>query len=268
MTPDPSDVLLRFATDFRRVAEARSQALDGHPAPQELVDYQLGSLPTEAVEVVQEHLSLCPECAQVVLDLAAFTSPWAGEPALPSVDLERDWEVVERRLRAEAFRARAQPLSSRWLVWALAASLVLSLGLVSWAVALRQALTEAIQPRADIARLDLTPVAPETRRGTDAPAPLHLGPAQDRLLLLLNLGDLRTFPRYRLELLDATGRVLWAGSGAHRNDDGTFLLEIPAHMLASKVYQVRLYGGRDGATIVLASYSFEVVHGGRFLRNE
>jgi len=266
MTPDPPDISLRLEADLRRVAAARSRALEGHPTPQNLVDYQLGVLPAESVELVQEHLSLCPECAQVVLDLTAFTSAHASEHALPAADLERDWQVVERRLRAEAARADAPPPISRRLIWALAASLALSLGLAVWTFTLRGALSEARQPRADIARLDLAPAVPGARRNADAPTPIHLRPAQGRLLLLLNLGDLRTFPRYRLELLDATGHVLWADSSVHRNDDGTFLLEIPTRMLRSEAYRVRLYGGRDIATIPLAAYSFEVVD--RSLRGE
>lgn len=268
MTPDPPDVSL-LEEDLRRVAAARGRTLAGHPEPQELVDYRLGVLPAESVESIREHLSFCPDCAQVVVDMAALTSADTSERALPqTIDRERDWQAVERGLRTEAARADAPPPISRRLAWALAASLALSLGLAAWTITLRNALSEARQPRADIARLDLAPAAPGARRNMDAPAPIHLSPTQGRLLLLLNLGDLRTFPRYHLELLDATGHVLWTGSGVQRNDDGTFLLEIPTRMLRSEVYQVRLYGGQDIATIPLAAYSFEVVRGDRSLHGE
>ncbi|HBL30947.1 MAG TPA: hypothetical protein DD490_29285 [Acidobacteria bacterium] len=262
MTPDPPNVFLWLDEDLRRVAAARSRTLEEHPEPQELVDYHLGIGPAESVEPIREHLSFCSECAQVVLDLAALTSVETRERALPqTMDLERDWQAVERRLRTEASRVDAPPPISRRLAWALAASLALSLGLAGWMITLRGALSEARQPRADIARLDLAPTAPGERRNGDAPEPIHLSPAQGRLLLLLNLGDLRTFTRYRLELLDATGYTVWSGSGMQRNDDGTFLLEIPSSMLRSQVYQVRLHGVLDGAAVPLATYSFEVVRG-------
>jgi hypothetical protein len=90
---------------------------------------------------------------------------------------------------------------------------------------------------------------------------VDVGSRHGRVALLLNLGDLRDFPNYRIEVLDPDKGVLWEQAGVPRNADGTFLLEIPVSMLESKLFEVRLYGERDDESVSLAVYSFEVVRG-------
>jgi hypothetical protein len=252
----------RLELELRAVAAARSRGLGEHPSPDELVDYHLDCLTAEEADRVQDHLTLCRECAEVVLDLAAFSRPAVGEEAPPVVDLNREWERLEERRAREAGADSRRIPRKRGILWALAASVMAALGLFGWNIGLRRELTEARRPRADIALVDLSPEARGAARSPEAPMRIQLRPEQGRLLLLLNLGDLREFPAYRMELLDSSGGVIWTRSGVPRGEDGTFLLELPSRMLEPKVYRVRLYGERTGESVSLAIYSFEVVPGG------
>jgi Putative zinc-finger len=258
---DGGDV--RLEAELRAVAEARSRGLAGHPSPAELVDYHFGALPPEEADALQEHLAFCRECSQVVLDMVAFARPPEGEPAPPAVDLDREWDRLQARLETRTPKPGPRPPGSRpsrKLPWALAAASVISaLGLLGWNLNLRDRLEEARRPSADIAMAHLAPERPGAERATEAPTRVEIRPEQRKVFLLLNLGDLREFPEYRMELADPEGSVLWAEPGVPRQEDGTFSLEIPAEMLEAGVYEVRLSGGRDGESIPLARYSFEVV---------
>jgi hypothetical protein len=252
---------LRLEAELRAVAEAKSRGLEGHPSAQELVDYHFGILPPEEADAIQEHLIFCRECAQAVLDMVAFSRP-EGEPAGPAVDLDREWDRLQARLEEKAPPTAARPLPSRRLPWALAAaSLLGTLGLLGWNLSLREELGEARRPSADVVLANLVPERPGAERATEAPARVGVRPEQRKVLLLLNLGDLRDFPDYRMELADPERGVLWAESGVPRNEDGTFLLEIPADLLETKPYEVRLSGRSDGESVPLARYSFEIVRG-------
>jgi|GEM_PF-826649 len=262
MTPGPPDGDdPKLEAELRAVAEAKSRGLADHPSPQELVDYHFGLLSPEEADQLQEHLSFCRECAQVVLDLAAFSRPPAGEPARPAADLDREWDRLQGRLRRESGERGVRSVSGWRFALALAASLLLVLGLFSWNLSLRKDLREALQPRADIAMADLAPERRGAERTAEAPPRVRVRPDQARVLLVLNLGDLREFPVYRIELIDPERGLLWTESSVPRTDEGTFLLEIPARMLESKLYKVRLYGQAGKASVSLAEYSFEVVRG-------
>ena len=261
MTPGPDAGDLRLDAELRRIAEARSRGLGDHPSAQTLVDLHLGVLPPEEVDAIQEHLIYCRECAQIVLDLVAFSRPPDSGPAQPAADLDHEWDRLQTRLQREERRTDTRPPSRQRFSWPMAASLLVMLGLLGWNLRLREHIEEGRQPRADIAMADLAPDERDTERSTEGPDQVRVRPDQKWLLLLLNLGELREFPDYRLELAEPGGRALWAESGVPRQDDGAFLLEIPARMLEAKSYEVRLYGLRGGESVSLARYSFEVVRG-------
>lgn len=259
MTPTPSDAGdLRLDEDLRRVAAARSRGLEGHPSPQELLDYHFDALPPEEADALQDHLSLCRECAQVVLDLAAFARPDADET--PSAALGSEWNRLQERLGRERRETPPRPKSTSKtgrLPWALAASLLMILGLLGWNWKLR----ELTQPHADVIVAVLSPRTPGMERSPEAPVQVEVPRKRSRVHLRLNLGDLRSFPDYRLELADPNGGVLWEDSDVVRQPDGAFVLDLPVSLVEPKVYTVRLYGQSGGDRVPLAEYSFEVVRG-------
>lgn len=257
MTWGPSDLDDHLNTDIRQAAEAISRGLTDHPSPDELVEYHLRTLPIEEEDRIQEHLSFCRECSQVVLDFAAFSEPVVASQEI-SPSLHQAWTLLQATRQLER-RSPGGRFDLR-LSWALAASILIALGLSAWNLKLRRDLGEERNPRTDIVMADLAPES-SGERAMEIPSRLQLYPEQGQILLVLNLGDLRDFSTYRLELVEPGGGVVWAQAPVRRNNDGTFLLEIPSRMLETKLYKVRLFGLDDGRSIPLAEYAFEVARG-------
>lgn len=244
---------------LRDLARARSRELTDGPSADELVDYLLGALPPEDEERVQEHLALCPECARLVLDLAALL---ASSPAATSLS-ERDRARERDRFVGRVAPGRGSPAARsrlpRRYTLALAASVVLALGLGLWCAELLRERASADRPRADVALVDLAPVGAGSERSGAAPVQVRPPRRAARLALLLNLADFRRFPRYGVELVAPGGGIEWRDDDALRGEDGTFLLEVPtADLAAPGLYRVRLRGRGAGADVPLAEYAFEV----------
>lgn len=239
------------------VTAAKSAKLERHPEPDELVDYYLDALPPAQMEPIQDHLALCQECAQLVLDLQAITAPPQAGEGRPTPELNREWKRFTARLER---RDAALPRRSRWTrtaPWALAASLLIGAGLLVWGLDLRRG---ARQPHADLALVDLSPATRGVERSEERPVQLRVPPGVTKLVLLLNLGDLRSFPRYDMQLLAPGSRVVWRTAAARRGEDGTFLVEVPRDILAAPgLYHVLLEGRRDREEVRLADYPFVVI---------
>jgi len=261
MTPPAPGSDGRLEALLRQVVAARGAKLERHPDADEWVDYCLHALGPDDQERLADHLALCPECAHLVLDLKAITKPPPAGPAEPPADLAAQWARLASRAarhpRADA-AARVRPRT-----WALAASLVVSAGLLAWALSLRRDLERERQPRADVALADLTPVARGGERTLQTPAEAVIPAGVGRVVLLLNLGDLRTFPRYRVELVAPAGRRLWTSRDVRRAEDGTFLLDVPAAALpAPGLYRVLVEGVGDAGPVRLAEYELRVARQG------
>src|SRR6185295_5573971 len=65
-----------------------------HPAPNRLVAYHRGELPASEAAAVVDHLSLCPECAALLLEAVRFLE-----------DDEEEEEEDEAKETEEAWRA-------------------------------------------------------------------------------------------------------------------------------------------------------------------
>ncbi len=91
----------------RRAAAGGSGA---HPPAEELAAYQRRALDEQAAEQVRAHLAACPECADLVLDLAAFPdlAPPAGDAPLSAAGLAERRARLARRLAAEEAGAGAR----------------------------------------------------------------------------------------------------------------------------------------------------------------
>lgn len=137
----------RLKASFRIIAEQMNRESGGHPSAEDLVDYHAGILQPEVEDRLQEHLSVCSECTQLLLDLPAFSRPGGEEgPSLSKADLTEAWE----RMRHRFSMGKETPtpgtdgrtrfpfsLSSAAWPYALAASLaVLSLALGFWTISL------------------------------------------------------------------------------------------------------------------------------------
>ncbi len=248
----------RLDAAIRAIARARSRELADHPSAVQLADYSLGLHAREEEELIQEHLALCPECAQAVLDLMVFGAAPAEADALDP-ETEREWERLVERLNGSA---QLPVRTSAWAaaaVWGLAASLVVCLGLLAWGLRLRGEVSRTAGPSGDVVVADLVPQGSGAERTREGPVRVTAPPGGARLVLLLNLGDLRTFPRYRMELAGAHGEKIWADDDVQRSDLGNFSLILPVESLTAGSYEVRVFGVADAGAQLLAVYSFELV---------
>ena len=91
---DDEEILTRAARAV--AAEARSEP--GHPPPDALLAYHEETLDAKAREEVQEHLAACPDCARVIVDLAAFPEVELvrDDQRLDEGEVERAWERLAR----------------------------------------------------------------------------------------------------------------------------------------------------------------------------
>ncbi|MDP9119820.1 MAG: zf-HC2 domain-containing protein, partial [Acidobacteriota bacterium] len=97
---DRLDAVLRAV-----LSEQSARALHEHPSPDLLIGYCLGALPPEDDDRLQDHLTLCPECARLVLDLTALAAPSPPAPHPSEPGLTREWERLSARLAGEEIPA-------------------------------------------------------------------------------------------------------------------------------------------------------------------
>jgi hypothetical protein len=134
---------------LRLLAESERRSLGEHPTPEELAAYRNRELTEPEADRIRDHLALCHDCADLLLDLANFghLEPPAGVAPASEEEVDRAWESLRSRIaesEAEApkqldrsapvvqLRAvppPAEPRRRNWQAWALAAMLILTLGL-------------------------------------------------------------------------------------------------------------------------------------------
>jgi hypothetical protein len=86
---------------LRHLAEQQRRSLTSHPTPQELAAYHAGELPPEAEARILDHLAICRECSDLLLDLSGFADlkPPEGVPELTDEQVEQDWQALRARMR-------------------------------------------------------------------------------------------------------------------------------------------------------------------------
>ncbi|HEX7183497.1 MAG TPA: zf-HC2 domain-containing protein, partial [Thermoanaerobaculia bacterium] len=79
---------------LRAEAEEARRALRDHPTPEQLVAYRAAELPGEEMERIKDHLALCTECGQLLLDLVRFEEfePAEEPAALAGAEVEAAWQ--------------------------------------------------------------------------------------------------------------------------------------------------------------------------------
>ncbi|HKV09767.1 MAG TPA: hypothetical protein VJ725_16615 [Thermoanaerobaculia bacterium] len=89
--------------------------------------------------------------------------------------------------------------------------------------------------------------------------PVSLPPEADRLFLLLSIIDPRSFPSYRLELLQKDdGRKIWREEGLTASDLNEISLALPRSLFSPGDYRFRLFGLRDGKPERVAEYDLRI----------
>jgi hypothetical protein len=208
--------------------------------------------PQEVTAEIVEHLAQCADCA-LEYRLSSALKPWA--------------EGAAASMAGPAVR---RPAAARFLPLALAASLVVCLGLVGWVLALRQQ-GDRLQARlADASRspepapTDRPPAPAEQPAPTEALARPHPGvplidlfprdavrggvpaaPAIDIagspfVVLILNVREPTPRSTYAVEILDARANVIWSAEGVRAGSEA-LTLAVPSRLLSGEAYQIRLH---------------------------
>ena len=243
---------------------------DGHPTPEELLAFHFGALEATDHDRVEDHLSRCPECAQVVLDFAAFPELEPAEELTPEVEqaleaqrgrlreLARDEALSEAETEDSEGRGgarRGKVIPGPWrrrlrTAWAVAAVFfVATVGLSVWIAG--QVGTSGVGVGAPIV------ASASTVRGPEDVLEI---PVEEALFLMMTVTPAaQSFPEYRLELMDKAGeRVYWEGD-LQLGDRGSLVFTAPRRWKSPGRYTFEIYGLRGREAVRVGSLPVEFV---------
>ncbi|MCP4656347.1 MAG: hypothetical protein GY856_13120 [bacterium] len=250
-------------TTLGEIVEDRRRDLGPHPSPEELVAYKAGELSAAEVSRLQEHLVLCPDCLELLLDSECFRdAAFGSRRAVSETEVAAAWKGMRRGTDRKApvatvlrgrFRRFPGPSSPR-LPYALAATLLIAvLALSLWVASLRQTLGELSRPRLNTPLHDVYPES--FVRGDDAAAPGVRIPADAELFtLILNSTMPPSYAETLVEIVEPDGTEVWSGAGLETSPAGSFTLTLPRRFLDAGEYRIRLYGLDGGRRELIEEY--------------
>ena len=232
----------------------------GHFTPEVLGAYRQGRLAPEDREALQDHLALCPECADTLLELGRFQeSMEAGEAmsaaSVPSAETEASWQALRARLPRRqppalpSPRRSPSPRSFYALAAALAACVI---GFPLWMI---------LRPQAPPILL-IQPGAFEITRGEGRTISVALD--QATAVLALPVPSRSAFSSYRIEIRTLQGETkLTVTPTPVPGPAGTepprlVAFALPQGALPGGEYRLRLVGLREGREEVLAEHRLRV----------
>jgi Putative zinc-finger len=229
-----TDELERLRGSLAQLAnETRRRQGGTHPRPEELVSYAAGELPTAAAEAVLEHLTVCPPCVWLVLELPAFPATPAGEPD----------EGPGERLRIRR---------PRQVILALAACLAACLiGFPLWI---------ATHGRSRLPPPIMLVNPPELKLGETPPAGTPLPALRldaEAAALSLYLPAHQDYPRFRVEVLDRAGKISSPAAAASLGPQ-TILVLFTREQLPPGDYRLRVFGVESHGQQPLADYPLRI----------
>jgi|GEM_PF-6694016 len=289
--PDPAaknpDIDPAIDAAVRAWSEREARAVSTHPSADDLVDYQEGRLGGSAAEALRRHLVRCVSCRQELLSLEACDQEQPEDRAAgpTAEDTERSWQRFEK-LRAEARHKAPQPITSQHpqrataapapraatlaarrapsprppsTPWLLAASITLALAagafLAGWLLGHDATGQESVPGSPFI--FDLEPAGSGVLRGAVMVPEIVVPPGMDPLVARLNLGDLREYQAYWVEIRSGERQIL-RRMGLSRDPAGSVAFQVPRSALPSGTLMIRLFGRRDGQPHELASYTLKL----------
>ncbi|MCB1057969.1 MAG: zf-HC2 domain-containing protein [Acidobacteria bacterium] len=253
------------------VEELRAeQAMTPHPEIDELVDYQEGRLGGEAADRVRRHLVMCAQCARELLDLEVLDEEVEGGWEPSDQEIEEDLRGLRERIAQAGVRplpapetGAAVPVVGPWIlgsrqVLALAATMLLAaVALAVWWSQARAVDTgPAVVPNPFL--FNLAPDGMEGLRFAGSVPVVEVPPHLDPLLARLVLGDQTPYDGYRVEAVDANGRLVLRLDGLSRQPDGSFLATLPRRLFPPGTYRLTLLGVTGAEVTELARYPVRI----------
>jgi len=235
---------------------------DGHPDPETLAAYHARELPEDEERGIQDHLLVCRECAELLLDLERLGDPGFGRDVeIPAGTGEVLWERLRQEIRERPRQETVLPFAPRrravpppWMSALAAALLVAVVGLSVWVAALRQELS---RPDLRPFMVDLAPVGARVRDGGSAPATV-IPSGTSRFTLILNPERPGDFQEYEAEF-ERTDGVVISQRGIGQNLYGLFFLSETRSALGAGDYRIRLFGIRNGRREPLGEYAVRIL---------
>jgi len=226
---------------------------ENHPSPDDLLAYHEGTLPDERRDRVQEHLVVCEECSQVILDFAAFPRI---EPRDESARMSPQ-ELEDQLRELEVALGRRRPVWQRHqvLLPLAAAFFTAAVGLGAWSLSLRQTVATLRGPSADVyVATELRPDEMQTRGGIET---IEVPAWSRQVVFLLNiLPAEEAYDSYGVDVFaPGRGRTL-TGFPVQPPDDGGFTVMVPRAALEPGEVRIELFGVRDGRRSRIATYHF------------
>lgn len=259
---------------IRLLAERDRRSLGAHPKIEDLAAYHAGELESHTEARVREHIAVCRECSDLLLDLINFSdlTPPPGEPDLTDEEMEEDWQALRARMGmgeeepkpkkvAEVVpmvRPAPQPIPPpprrNWLPVAAAVTAAV-LG-VLFGLYQRAQVTELNRRLQDLQQI--RGVAPKylefgTRSGDQV---LEISSQADEVVTF-NPDAKETYPDPEVEILrgpDVIAKPPLVPGG----DTDSVSLQIPKGSLSPGSYQIRLYGKDEGQRTFVDQVTLQV----------
>ena len=222
----------------------------GHPSADSWISYHAGEMPAAEEERLQQHLTHCRQCLDLVLDLDSFVEPARPVDAAVS-DFEKAavWRALEGARRV-----------SRWpAIGALAASVLLAaLGYQAWRsgveiTELESRIAAISQPQANAVIKDLFPGA--RQRSSAGSDPREEIEASDRsVVVLLHLAKDTGHSEFEVAISTLDEGEIDRIPGLHMGEMGELSFTLPSEALPPGEYDLQLFGVGDGRPEALETY--------------
>jgi len=248
-----------------------------HPSSRELIAYHRGQLLPAEEAAIRQHLSLCAQCTQLVLDAADFLAG-GEEPEASPADLESSWQQLQAALHGASERpspsrpAAAPPgpspapapagpprfslVRSLGFAYALAGAFAAaSMGLLVF-IAQRQ--SPPPRPQANVGLYDLAAANSRQGEGIEIASIRFASPADSALLILNPAARVAPSARHGVRIRRHDGSVIWHFEGLVPQPAGGFHLGLPAGALPPGTYDLELYEIAAGREASLGTYSIAI----------
>lgn len=249
-----------------------------HPTLEQLSRYHGGELDEDAATALRAHLVHCRACTASLLEVASFSTPDPPTPAAAwEAPKQAAWRQLETRLTpAAGMRRRLAAVLHSWsALWsgaearpvlravASATVLIVAVGLgfgLGWRArdSTSSSRPDAV-PQLYVPGINLFPRGFD--RSASENARLRLPAGIDLFTVTLNLLDEPTHDVYRLRILDASGREVWAGTGLQKTAIGNFSIALFRTLLPPGVYQLEVVGiDPGGHEEEVGTFALEIEH--------